>query len=684
MEPRAVPEPTLRLSFRSIVLGIAGGTFLCAFAPYNDWAMNNTFLIGNSMPVGAIMLAFLFVVFINGPLSRFWPAKALSSFEVAVAFMLMLTMCALPTSGLIRYLLPNLVMPYQFALENQGYREIIESLGVASWVFPSFDGNRPAEWIGDPLASGFNARWLDTETSPYGKWLTPFLSWGIFVAALFWALICMVCIVLRQWRDNEHLPFPLAHVQLSIIESPAKGQWFNELMNKRSFWIAFSAVFVLHLNNGLFEYLPKYFVQVSRGFDLQPILAEEPWSFTEVGFRKCVIYFSVIGVTYFLNSSVAFSLWFFYVLMQVSKMILGSSGQDTGLPGLADQTQGVAIAFFLSLLWLGRHHWMLVVRQAMRGERPGEAVGTYLSYRAAFWGMLGATIVMIGWLTLAGATLIGAFAIVSVMLIAYTLVTRIVAETGLIHSGLRLSMVRPFQLFTIYTDKQVPMDTYFLGNLTQSTFYDYREVLPVYLSHGAHNIDQTKPVPLKITREQQVGRRLIAWLCVALTIGYTVAFSSALWTQYNYAISMDVVGMSPIDTWGQQDNVRHHIMETTVNYRRPSELPYSPAGNFSFGFAATAVMSYMRLRFTWWPFHPIGYLMLGTFPLSVFWFSIFLGWVLKLVIVNVGSTSFYRACRPACIGLLVGESAAAGFWLFTSVVLNALDLPYRAYYVMPQ
>ncbi len=677
-------DPTTRITFRSLLLGLLGGIALCAFAPYNDWAMNNTFLIGNNMPLGAIMLTFLFVVLVNGPLSRYWPSKALTSFEAAVAFMVMLTMCALPTSGLIRYLLPNIVMPFQMALDNQGYRDFIETLHVKKWMFPGFNGNRPIEWVGDVLASGYNARWLDADTSPYGRWITPFLSWGIFFGALFWALICVVCIVLRQWRDIEHLPFPLAEVQSSIIATPREGKWFNDLLSARGFWIAFFAVFLLHVNNGLHEYFPKYFVEISRGFDLRLVLSEKPWNFTDEGCRKAVIYFSVIGVTYFLKSSVAFSLWFFYVLMELTKMVLGLQGQDTNLPGLADQTQGVSIAYFLALIWVGRNHWRLVVAQAFRGERAGEAVGTYLSYQTAFWGVVGGFILMCAWLTLAGASLGGACVVVATLLIAFTLITRIVAETGLVHGGLRLNALRPFTLVSHYAGHHVPPDTFYLASLVQATVYDYREVVPVYFSHGAFTIDKAKSERMAPSRERQIGRKLIAWLCLSLAIGYAVSFFSALYVHYNYAVSMDVAAMSPIDTWGQQDNVKWGVMEPNLNYARDLQPTYSPAKHLAFGFGATTLLSFLRLRFAWWPLHPVGYLMLETFPSSTFWFSIFLGWLLKIVLVQFGSSGLYRACRPACIGLLVGESAAAGFWLITSVVLNQCGYAYHAYYVMPQ
>src|SRR5512133_3729969 len=95
-----VPRPAVNL--RSVLLGLAGVVFICAFTPYNDYALNNTFLVGNNLPLGVVMFLFLFTLLINGPLSKFAPQIALSSGEVAVAFSMMLVSCALPSSGLMR------------------------------------------------------------------------------------------------------------------------------------------------------------------------------------------------------------------------------------------------------------------------------------------------------------------------------------------------------------------------------------------------------------------------------------------------------------------------------------------------------------------------------------------------------------------------------------------------------
>jgi hypothetical protein len=112
-------------------------------------------------------------------------------------------------------------------------------------------------------------------------------------------------------------------------------------------------------------------------------------------------------------------------------------------------------------------------------------------------------------------------------------------------------------------------------------------------------------------------------------------------------------------------------------------LNYSPALNLSGGFLLTLFMSVMRLRYAWWPFHPIGYLMIDTFPGYTLWFSIFVGWLFKKVVLRIGGAQGYLAVMPLVIGVIVDESVAAGFWMAMGILLSSLGLPYRAIVIMP-
>jgi hypothetical protein len=75
--------------------------------------------------------------------------------------------------------------------------------------------------------------------------------------------------------------------------------------------------------------------------------------------------------------------------------------------------------------------------------------------------------------------------------------------------------------------------------------------------------------------------------------------------------------------------------------------------------------------------------MIGTYPGAHLWLSIFCGWLAKVVILRYGGTNLYTAAKPFFIGLIVGESAAAGFWLVMSIALSTMGMPYKAINIMP-
>ncbi len=260
--------------------------------------------------------------------------------------------------------------------------------------------------------------------------VTPALTWGLFLSALFGAMFCLMAIVRRQWFENERLSFPLAQIQLSLIAPPLPGRWLNDTLRRRSFWIALGLVLALRLWNGCGEYWPKYIPTLPTGFNFKSMAGDAPMSYTDPNFQKAAILFTAVGVTFFLPSHVSFSLWFFYLLDQVYRMVMGSATGDTGKAGDWDEHLGGVVAFALAFLWTGRRHWRLVVAQGLRGVRNGEAEGTYLSHRTAFWCLIACIATMTAWLTLAGASVLGAVVLVIMLLTLFMVITRVIAETG--------------------------------------------------------------------------------------------------------------------------------------------------------------------------------------------------------------------------------------------------------------
>jgi hypothetical protein len=667
------------ISLRAILLGIFGIVLICGFTPYNDHALNNTFLVGNNLPLGVVMIVFATSVLINAPLSRFAPRYAITSGEMVVAFSMMLVSCGLPSSGLMRYFPASLTGPVYFSRNDAAFREIFEQLALPHWLMPSFQGQSVRDWMNDPVAEGFHQRWTGPGPIPFAAWVRPALTWGVFIFAVYGAMICLVTIVRRQWFENERLPFPLAQIQLALVEQPPPGRFFNSILSCRTFWLAFGAVLLLHTYNGLWNYFPRYIARIPLGYSIHDVLSELPWSYLDSKIKDNIVFFTVLGVAYFLPGPISFSLWFFYILFNLHRLWLGISTGDPINQGRFDDHFGGIIAYVLMILFIGRHHFRIVIAQAFRGERDDEPREIFMPYSLAFWGFAGCALVMCVWLMLAGMNLFGAVVTVVLMITLLLIITRVIAETGFIHGQLQASMVKPWGLMIAAGVKQpVPMETYYIGRLLQSVWYDFREVVPVYTSHAMKVMDG-----LHVPTRRSTGVKIIGLLLGSLLLGYVVSFGSMLWMEYTFEQARNETH-EPVNYWGSRDNPQQQVMDPTVSYAQGQyQVTHSVAGHLGFGFVFTSLLAFLRLRYPWWPLHPVGFLMVPTFGAAHLWFSIMLGWLARALILRFGGAKFYLDAKPFFIGLIVGESIAAGGWLIVGIVLSAMGVPYRPVTIMP-
>ncbi len=676
------------VSWRSVTLGLGGAISICLLTAFNDYALNNTFLVGNSLPIGLVLLLFMTAVLINGPLSRMRSRHALSSGEMAIAFTMTLVACCVPSSGLMRYLPAALISPVWQGSSGGDFIGIFNTLDVPSWLFPAMSSPDRSTWPNDPVITGYFSRWRPGEMPPYAAWTVPILAWGVFVLALWGATLCMVAIVRRQWMDNERLAFPLAQIELALVEQPEPGRYFNSTLRQRSFWISFAIVFAIHSWNGLGAYFPGRFPEVPVAYDFTSLFTEPPLSFVSGSLKTATVYFTVVAVTYFLSTPVAFSLWFFFLLDSVVRMISGTLTGDPANPGQADQRFGGMVAFGLLVLWIGRAHWWLVIRQAFRGERTGEPRGRYLSYRFAFWGLLACATVMVAWLMAAGCGLLGAGVAVGLLLFFFLLIARIIAETGLVHGSLSISIQKPWHLLAwMGAIRPVSVESFYVSSIVQSTFYDFREPLSVYATHAVRVTDQTiyadRQLSHDTTHDRRLGRKIIGLMLLSLLVAYPASWAGMLWTEYRYAYTVDEK-QEQVNNWGAVNSPRNSVASDNATYAQGVYVhSHNPPAHLGIGFGITSLLGWLRLQFAWWPLHPVGFLMIGTFPGNVLWLSIFVGWLSKSLVLRFGGASLYTAAKPFFIGLLVGEAVAAGFWLVINILLATTGHEFHAVRIMP-
>lgn len=95
------------------------------------------------------------------------------------------------------------------------------------------------------------------------------------------------------------------------------------------------------------------------------------------------------------------------------------------------------------------------------------------------------------------------------------------------------------------------------------------------------------------------------------------------------------------------------------------------------GFGFTLFLMLMHQRFLWWPWHPLGYAITqGDWAIKYLWFSLFLSWLVKGIILKYGGIRRYRHTAPLFLGFILGDFIIGGFW---SLIGLSFNLPVYAF-----
>jgi hypothetical protein len=654
-EPRAI-------TLRSLTIGTIAAVAVCSLTPLNDfiYAPSSLSLVVGYLPLAAVLIQFLLIVAINAPLHRWAPAYALRSGELAVVLLMVLVACSIPNWGLMRFFIPTPVAPFHLGAQDGQFWNAFVGMDLPGWLYP-VDSVREGRY--DDKATWFYNRVPYGQTIPFAAWIVPLLTWGIFIAAMLATLAAIARMVLEQWATNERLPFPLVQVQAALIEAPRPGRALNELFRSPWLWIAVGSVVFIHSLTTLNLYYPRYFPKIPLSYDFTGFIAEkptpgEPLSFLDLKVKRAAISFIVVGVTYFIRSKVAMSMWGVYLLINLFNVQYGMRG-GVEMPSQAyqDQHLGACIAFVGGILWIGRHHWIRILKNAV-------GMGTDSNYRVAFWIAVGGVIVMISWLTVLGVKVWLAVLIVLFIVLAHLIVSRVLAETGLpfYRSGIAVAQVYtncPTSLFTM-------RDIYFSQVFTVLGPLTTRDGLMGFAMTGL-GITKSAEVP---PREQ----RRLGWpIGTTLLLGCIVAAFVTLYCQYSYPTPPTDNTVPPRNWFGAEYIFPRDVAPSMrlFNDKPPRFITKShdPWLHMGIGFSLTAALEFASLRWASWPLLPVGYVTAYGAFIGNAWFSVFLGWLLKVVIVRFGGASLFQKARPFFVGIIFGEALAAGIWLVINVLV---------------
>jgi hypothetical protein len=78
-----------------------------------------------------------------------------------------------------------------------------------------------------------------------------------------------------------------------------------------------------------------------------------------------------------------------------------------------------------------------------------------------------------------------------------------------------------------------------------------------------------------------------------------------------------------------------------------------------------ALLTLLRSRFIWFPFHPLGYCV-GPWAIWL-WMPFMIAWFCKLIVLRYGGLRLYRAVLPFFFGLVLGDYACGALWSLIEV-----------------
>lgn len=636
---------------RALITGALLSLVIAVGVPYGGMIIQGSRLGLSSSTPAAFFLLFVWLIVpqtLLGLVHRRW---AFSREELITLFIMMAVATAIPTRGFTGMLLPMITGAFYYATPENNWAQEIQPY-LPDWIV-----------LKDPqVIKDFYEGFTHKAGVPWAVWAGPLFWWLVFIGAFYLVVICIMVLLRRQWVEHERLVFPVAQVPLAMIQDEDKPSVLKPLFKNPLMWVGFALPFIVNSVNALHHYY--HFIPT---FGSGTVIS----LFRRTISLRIRLNWLMFGFAYFINSTISFSLWFFYLLRLVQEgtfSILGignpeelgpwtDSGEVRSI--LGHQMMGSIIVLVLFGMWMGRRHLVHVFRSAFRNDSSVVDSDEILSYRAAVLGISGGLTTMGLWLWRAG---IPAWVIPLLFFGAFTIfigLARTVAEAGM--ATVTPAMV-PAGFIVSGVGSSALGQT---GMITLGFSFVWAGDLLVFMMAPVANA-------MRMSGEIRGRRRRLFWgMIAAIAISLVASLGCTLILAYKYGAL----------------NLHRQYFGTFAQYPFSFAVSKitSPTGPnvvgwlwTAFGGLIMALLMIAQHRFLWWPLHPLGFVVGAGWTMNNIWLSVFLAWLIKVIVLKYGGPKLYRSTRPFFLGVILGQFVVAGFWLivdaFTGMVGNTIPV----------
>lgn len=631
---------------RAVIIGILLVVLLDFTTPYNDYFILGSYMASHHVPVAASILLMVLTLFVGGLIGRRIPAFRLTPSELVTIWAMMCVAAGIPSSGLLRFLIPILPAPRYFATPENHWEDLFIRY-IPSWLIPQDPVAIKQFYDGAPPGRGI----------PWAAWAAPLIAWISFVLVVYFATLCLCSLIRRQWVEHERMTFPHVQLPLAMVAAPPKNRALNEFFASRAMWAGFAIPVVLYGIVGLRAYypsIPAFRIIYPNFYSGAVSFIGKPWS--AAGLFYPAFLPSVIGFGFLLTTDVSFSMWFFYFFFKLEAVILSAFGYQaqpaaSGFGGqqfAVYQDMGGVLAVFLFIVYVARRHLKRILRTVVAGARDPREGDEALPYSVAVWGLLIAFVTLIWMGITAGMSWWVALEFFAVLLIIYFVIAWITSATGLIMIQIRF---RPEDYLYAFAGSAAvgAKNTTLLAFPSYALAFYHRENMAPYFMNN-----------LKAADGVGINKRaLTKAMAGAILLGLGVSVYAWLWLLYSKG-AVETQTMSTM-AWPQ---IPLRSVASRIQHASPPDVQayiFSIAGVL----AVTALIA-LRSRFTWWPLHPVGFIVAN--GLGELTLSIMIAWACKALVLRYGGGKLYQKARLLFLGIILGEAAIGTLWIIIGFI----------------
>jgi len=569
--------------------------------------------------------------------------------ELLIIYIMSLVSAMVSSHGVAQKLVPMLVIPNYFANADNHWDKLF-GLHTPKTMVPYV----PSGSFAQPISQLYYEKLGRGMPLPWQAWVTPLIAWGVLIILVLFAFLCLAALLRRPWADHEKLAFPLAQLPIQMTADNDRS-----LFTRPGLGLGALIPVVLYAVNGLHQNLPVV-PSIPLTFLVNDYLTVSPWS--QLYYTPILLSFAAIGFFYLLPVDILFSIWFFFVLSRLGQIgcVSANVAPSDFAASLKFQTVGAYCALTAMLVWSSRRYWKDVWLAAIgRGELGDD--NELLPYRVAVWGLLGSIALSAAWLVCMGMSpWLAVFELFVCLFLIAPVMERSTAEAGLLMTE---TTFRPVDIYSMVA----PLHTLGMTNLTMISFFD-----SMFLRDQRGLLLTGFLDALRVSDAGRIRRRsLLTPLVIAVTVSLVVAVGMNVVLPYK-------IGALNMDHWMEREGARSLFVDDAaiMNGSSLPVLPLLSGGSAIFGLVVTGLLFLMRSTFFWWPLHPLGYALVGTWSTTEFWFPCLVAWVLKSLTLRYGGPKLFTKATPFFLGMVVGEFGMAVLFVLLNVVFHLQAPPF--------